>query len=527
MNIYFLGFALAVYITYIAVISKRYLHMLQLNSYMYSKYLRWYSKNFASEITVFSVLPAVSALLAAYGQYLAFAAVWLVIYSIFILTRRKTKEKKKFVFTNRIIRLCITTGILLAAISLCVLYVYNHYSSTAQAILLALAAMLGELKIFYPLLAKTINTPVEKLVNLYFYLDAKRILRQNKKLIIIGITGSYGKTSSKYIISRILSARYNVLMTPESYNTLMGVVITIRKHLKSTHEVFVVEMGAYKRGEIAEICRLVQPQYGLLTTIGPQHLDTFKSIDNIILAKYELVEAVKDGAAFLNFENEFIRERKSSGKYFSYGINNSSLSYWAENIKNDSRGSSFTFCTYNHVKIELKTQLLGSHNVLNIVAACAAALELGVKPDDICYAVRQIPPVPHRLELKGSPSGVSIIDDAFNSNPVGANEALNVLGGFDSPMRILITPGMIELSEREYEYNYKFGVKAASSCDFIIPVGIKRAKPILDGIRSCNYSEDKIYVARNLNEALEKMKAIAIPGSVVLFENDLPDNYEE
>lgn len=527
MNIYFLGFALAVYISYIAVISKRYLHMLQLNSYMYSKYLRWYSKNFASEITVFSVLPAAAVLLAAYGQYLAFAAAWLVVYTVLTLTRRKTKEKKKFVYTNRIIRLYITTGILLAVISLYILYAYNRCGGTAQAILLALAAILGELRIFYPLLAKTINTPVEKLVNLYYCMDAKRILKQNKKLVIIGITGSYGKTSSKYILSRILSARYNVLMTPESYNTLMGVVRTIREHLKATHEVFVVEMGAYKRGEIAEICKLVHPRYGLLTTIGHQHLDTFKSIDNIILAKYELVEAVKGGAAFLNFENEFIRERKGSGKYFSYGLNNSSLSYWAENVKIGSQGSSFTFCTYDNVKIELKTQLLGNHNVLNIVSACAVAMELGVKAEDICYAVRQIPPVPHRLELKGSPSGVSIIDDAFNSNPVGANEALNVLGGFDSPMRILITPGMIELSEREYEYNFKFGEKAAASCDFIILVGAKRSKPILDGIKNRDYPAEKIYVAKNLNEALEKMKTIAIPGSVVLFENDLPDNYEE
>ena len=524
---FFLSFALAVYILYIVVISKRYLHMLQLNSYMYQKYLRWFHKNFTVEVSLFSLLPVLSAMLIVFNQYLAFTIAWLIIYAALILTRRNSKEKKKFVYTNRIIRLYITTVILLAGLCLFTLYAYNHYSNIVLAILLALIAILGELKIIYPIMAKTINTPVEKLVNLYYYLDAKRLLKQNKNLIIIGITGSYGKTSSKYILSRILSAKYNVLMTPESYNTLMGVVRTVREHLKPTHEVFVVEMGAYKRGEIEEICRLVNPRYGLLTTIGYQHLDTFKSIDNIIKTKYELIDAVKDGTAFLNFENEFIQDKKSDGKYFSYGISDNCLSYWAENIRNDSRGSSFTLCTYNHVCIDLKTQLLGNHNVLNIVSACAIAMELGIGAEDICYAVKQIPPVPHRLELKGSPTGVSIIDDAFNSNPVGANEALNVLGKFDSPMRILITPGMIELNEREYEYNYKFGEKAAVSCDFIILVGIKRSKPILDGITSCNFPVKKIFVAKNLNEALEKMKEIAIPGSVVLFENDLPDNYDE
>lgn len=527
MNIFYLSFALAAYILYIVIISKRYLHMLQLNSYMYQKYLRWFQKNLSVEISLFSLLPILAALFIAFNQYLAFSIAWLVIYTYLIITRRNAKEKKKFVYTNRIIRLYVTIIILLTGLCLFAIYAYYHNSDIELAILLASIAIIGELKIIYALIAKTINTPVEKLVNLYYYLDARRILKQNKKLIIIGITGSYGKTSSKFILSRILSAKYNVLMTPESYNTLMGVVRTIREHLKPTHEAFVVEMGAYKRGEIEEICKLVNPQYGLLTTIGYQHLDTFKSIDNIIKTKYELVDAVKGGAAFLNFENEFIRDKKSDGKYFGYGINNNALSYWAENIRNDSRGSSFTLCTYNNARIELKTQLLGNHNVLNIVSACAVAMELGIKAEDICYAVKQIPPVPHRLELKGSTAGISIIDDAFNSNPVGAMEAVNVLSKFDSPMRILITPGMIELGKREYEYNHKFGEKAAMSCDYIILVGIKRSRPILDGITSCNFPSEKIYVAKNLNEALEKMKIIAIPGSVVLLENDLPDNYDE
>lgn len=526
MDFYYISFALVVYILYIILTSKRYLHMLQLNSYMNQKYLRWYKKNFTVEAGLLSLFPILSSFLAAFGEYLLFAIAWLVFYLVLFITRKKSIEKKKFVYTNRIKRLYVTIGILLILVSLSAVYVYYNSERFGLAILLAFIALSGELKIIYPLAAKTVNTPVEKLVNLYYYLDAKRILKQSKNLIIIGITGSYGKTSSKYILSRILSARYNVLMTPESYNTLMGVVRTVREHLRPVHEVFVVEMGAYKRGEIKEICDLVKPEYGLLTTIGPQHLDTFKSIDNIVKTKYELIEAVKNGTAFLNFENEFIRERKSGGKYLSFGINNKSLYYWAEDLRNDSRGSSFTFCTYKNERLELRTQLLGSHNILNIASACAVAMELGISAGDISYAVSQIPPVPHRLELKSSPSGISIIDDAFNSNPVGAMEAMNVLSKFESPMRMLITPGMVELGEREHEYNRKFGERAAKCCDYIILVGRKRAEPIIEGIRSIGFPEDKVFVAINLNEALEKMKETAIPGSVVLFENDLPDNYE-
>ncbi len=526
MNIIYFNIILLAYFMYLGLICKRYLHMLQLNSYMNLRYTRWFKNSFRNEIGAKSLLPILPIAFFILGQNIAFVLTWVMAYVYVIYKRKVGKEKKKFVFTVRVKRLCITILVQWIVLYALALYIYLDYNRIQLLILFISIYVLGELKISYVILANTINYPVEKLINLYYYWDAKNILQKNKKLLVIGITGSYGKTSSKYILSRLLSAKYNVLMTPESYNTLMGVIRTIREHLKPIHEIFVVEMGAKKNGDIREICQLVNPKYALITSIGYQHLETFKNIENIIKTKYELVNEVKNGVAFLNFENEFIKEKKSDGKYFSYGINNNSLSYWAENIIYNERGLRFILCNYKGERIEIKTKLLGIHNVLNIISACAIAMELGVLADEICYTVKQIPPVPHRLELTGSASGITVIDDAFNSNPEGASEALNVLSKFDSPMRILITPGMVELGEKEYEANYKFGKKAAASCDYIILVGVKRSKPILEGIQSLDFSKEKVYIANNLNEALEKMKTVAVSGSVVLLENDLPDNYE-
>jgi len=308
----------------------------------------------------------------------------------------------------------------------------------------------------------------------------------------------------------------------------MGVIKTIRTMLRPTHEVFICEMGAKKTGDIKEICDLVSPKFGLLTSIGPQHLETFKSVNNIISTKFELIDSLPEyGAAFLNFDNDYIRNKSTSKRLIAYGTREKGLQYWAEDISFSSRGSTFTFKTYKGQSIELTTKLLGLHNVLNIVAAGAVACELGMELESISFAVKLLKPVPHRLELKEQPGGVTVIDDAFNSNPEGAKAALEVLSKFESKNKILITPGMVELGDKEYEYNKEFGGLAARVCDYVILVGVKRAVPMKEGMEESNYPQDKLYVAKNLNDAINKMRTIAGEGSVVLFENDLPDTYNE
>ena len=152
------------------------------------------------------------------------------------------------------------------------------------------AAVLGAVSPFLVLAANFLNKPIEKAINRWFINDAKRILKSCPDLTVIGVTGSYGKTSVKFILKTLLEARFNVLATPESYNTPMGVVITVRNHLRATHEVFVCEMGARHVGDIKEICDIVHPNHGIITSVGPQHLETFFTLDNVKKTKFYVCE---------------------------------------------------------------------------------------------------------------------------------------------------------------------------------------------------------------------------------------------
>jgi len=319
------------------------------------------------------------------------------------------------------------------------------------------------------------------------------------------------------------------MMTPASYNTTMGVVRTIREQLKPVHEVFIVEMGAKNKGDIKEICDLVKPRYGLITSIGPQHLETFKSIENVIATKFELADAIPaDGKVFLNFSNEYIYNKKTGKNITAYALEKiEGANCWAENIKVSSKGTSFDLCTDTGLRLPLVTQLLGTHNVLNIVGACSIALELGVSPERIARGVGKITPVPHRLELKKITPEYIIIDDAYNANPEGAREAFAVLKNFQGYNKILVTPGLIELGELEDQLNYQLGTQAAGVFDKIILVGKKQTEAIYKGISDSGYDMDMVYVAENLKDALMELNQTSLSPKLVLFENDLPDDYEK
>ena len=202
----------------------------------------------------------------------------------------------------------------------------------------------------------------------------------------------------------------------------------------------------------------------------------------------------------------------------------SGTDYYADNIFVSENGTQFTVHNGNEEK-QFATKLIGSHNVQNIVGAIAVANTLGVPFADLVMPVKRLECVPHRLQIiKGT--NKTIIDDAFNSNPTGAKAALDTLAVFEG-FKILVSPGMVELGEKEYELNKRFGEQAAEICDFVIAVGERQAVPIVDGLKAKGYPEEKTYVAKNLNEALAKVENIKTGGEkkIVLLENDLPDNY--
>lgn len=509
-------------LAYAAVKVRAQVHMLQLNSYRNERYARWLRKNPARLFLTRDLLPLLAIPLLAAGYVAAGLAVWTAAHVVLVLTYPRTAEKKKLVYTFRIKRL-------LAGVALLVLIPLAVSASSLPGLLgtLAVAYLLP----FVPVLAANIlMRPVEKAVERYYINDAKARLRAMKGLTVVGLTGSYGKTSTKNVLAKILAARYDVLMTPESYNTTMGVVRTIRELLRPTHEVFVVEMGAMQPGDIRELCAIAPPTHAVLTAIGEQHLETFKTLENIKKTKYEIVEAVPaGGTAYLNYDDENVRSlpRATGKKHVYYGMASDAVDYYGYNVRFDASGTSFTVRTPGGGEGEFTTRLLGRHNISNILAGIAVATELGMELKTIARAVRDLRPVEHRLSIVRHPNGVTVLDDAFNSNPVGARMALEVLGEFAGRQKILVTPGMVELGPRHHELNKAFGAQAAKVCDQVILVGQRQTAPIREGLAEAGYPPERLAVVRNLAEAVQRMQALVADGDVVLFENDLPDTYNE
>ncbi|MDE6427989.1 MAG: UDP-N-acetylmuramoyl-tripeptide--D-alanyl-D-alanine ligase, partial [Muribaculaceae bacterium] len=289
--------------------------------------------------------------------------------------------------------------------------------------------------------------PVEKRINQKYVDDAARIIASMPDLKVIGITGSYGKTSTKHYLQRILSEKFSVCMTPGSFNTTMGVVRTIREYLKPYDQVFICEMGAKQPGDIKEICDLVHPVCGIVTAVGPQHLESFKTIENVQRTKFELIDSLPaDGLAIINDDFPFVANRPVSNvEAIRYGVKGRpEIQYWVDDINYSASGTDFTIWSHDAEPLRLHTQLVGECNVSNLVAAVIVGLRLGVSREQIAYAVEKIEQVEHRLSIKRLPGNVTIIDDAFNSNPTGSAMALDVLAAMPGT-RVIITPGMIEL----------------------------------------------------------------------------------
>jgi len=493
------------------------MHMFQLNSYQIKSHILRIRDN--KERFIPNIIFPLISVIALFISGLPRCIFLCIVFLLAVIVSLPKKAKKPLVYTPRVKRQFITIVVIsVVAETLSALFggiEYVYYSSICLFLLAPVIIMISAI----------INKPIEKSISLSFVNDAKKILGSMNNMKIIGVTGSYGKTSVKYYLNTLLKAKYNVLMTPGSFNTPMGVVRTIREYLKASDEVFVCEMGARHVGDIKEICDIVHPHDGIITSIGPQHLETFKSLDNIKSTKFELADSVSDGGIlFANMDDENIRSYMGTRTHIGYSIKNES-EYKAEDISVSERGTTFTVVTKNNEKCEYTTKLIGEHNVLNIVGAIAVANTYGIPMEALKPQVRKLECVPHRLELKDNGMAV-IIDDAYNSNPTGAKAALDVLGIFDG-YRILVTPGMVELGEKQNELNKQFGKQATKVSDYIILVGKKQAEPIYEGIKEENYPETNVYIANDINDAISKAYEINSMGKkkFILLENDLPDNY--
>lgn len=507
---------------YTLFLTMRYnMHMFQLNGYKNDEHINWIKKNLRQQWLLFFGL-----CLGILRVVFPFLFLDILIYLTLLLdilvyrAMRRLNTKKKLVYTARVKRMIATIIVLLLAIMTAVAIVFKLTPVTGVCMILI------SLQLFMNIIANIINHPIEAMISNYYINDAKKMLSERKDLKVIGVTGSYGKTSMKFYLQTLLQGKYSVLVTPGNFNTPLGVTITVRNYLKPTHEIFICEMGARRVGEIKEVCDIAKPDLGIITSVGPQHLETFFSMENIQKTKFELADAVKDkGMIFLNGDNDYIQEKAKDykDKTFYYSTKEGE-GYCAKDVVVSQFGTEFTVVTPSLEEERFNMKLIGAHNVINVVGAIAVANSLGMSLKELKIPVRRIQPVEHRMQMREH-GLVTIIDDAYNSNPVGSKAAVETLAMFEG-IRILITPGMVELGDKEEEYNYKFGGYAAACCDYVLLVGKKHTEPIKRGLLDTGFPEDKCQVYEKLEDAMSYAYSIKGQGhKYILLENDLPDNY--
>lgn len=440
--------------------------------------------------------------------YLYVFGILISLISLFITDKTTLKLK----VTNRIKRMIIT---------IIVIYII--------LIILPLKLSLS-LTLFNPfivIISNFINFPVETLIRKKYIKNAKKKLK-DLDLVKIAITGSYGKTSTKNIISSILESKYICLKTPKSFNTIMGITKVINKSLYNTHEVFVCEMGATHKKEIEQMTKLINPSIAIITDIGPQHLDSFKTVNNVLDAKFELIDNMNsDGYAILNGDNCLIKERKITNikNIIYYGLKETNDIY-ATNIKVINGITKFSVYYKKELYIDIETKLLGEHNIKNILAMLATTIilngthNLNIEKENLREEIKELNPTKHRLSYKKI-DNIHLYDDSYNSNIVGFEKAVDVIK--NTPYKkIIITPGIVDCGKKTKELN-------------------ELTTKYIEGVFDDIYVIDN-YSGRFIYKKLEHLKQVHLFPSFfdayqdviskykteeisLLIENDLPDNY--
>lgn len=515
-----------------------FLHLFQLETYKLDRFGRWVAANVSSVVVRRSHVVGVALLAAAGAGFSLYSPRWVAAAVLpawalaFISSKRyrSDREKKPLAFTARMTRLAVATG-LVAALPAVVGGVIGWSTGDASGFFWYLLGLFVA-DFGAPLWVATgagLTTPIETTIQEGFKRQARQHLRRRDDLKIVGITGSYGKTSTKFILSEILRQKYNVLSTPSSYNTPMGICLVVNEKLRPEHQVLVLEYGIRYEGDIRELVDIAQPDTSVVTTVGIAHLETMGSIDNIAQEKGDLVELTRPGGpAILNADDERVNAmaERAPGPVWRVSLNDApEADLTARNVHYSTDGTSFVITDDTGAEAEFRTRLLGRHNVMNILLAVAVGRSMGLRLRAMAHAVRRIEPIEHRLALR-TEGEITVIDDAFNSNPVGARNAVEILGQMDG-RRIIVTPGMVELGERQWGENKTLGGHIAEhGIDLAVLIGEEQTAAIQEGLDEAGFPSENVRVFGSLFDAQEFLNTYLEPGDVVLYENDLPDQYE-
>jgi UDP-N-acetylmuramoyl-tripeptide--D-alanyl-D-alanine ligase len=502
-----------------------YLHIFQQEEYDGSRFLPWLvrTRSIDRRLSIAIIVLGIAELAAQrYTFWITLLAA--AAFIIFFLREDDPRRsaKKKLVLTARAKRILGGAVILAVVIGCAVGALHAPLLSWLVAIhLLPVLLVLSNLAL----------TPVEAGIQRKFWQEAHDKLLKLEPTII-GITGSFGKTSVKHILGHVLDMNAPALVTPGSVNTPMGISRIVRERLETRHRFFVCEMGAYGPGSIARLCRLAPPDIAVITAVGYAHYERFKSLDVVARTKLELAEAVvaKGGKVVMAEQVlEFEPARSFQARHGAHLIvvgrgDKADLRVLA--IRQTAAGTE-TDVAWRGEPHTLSAPIYGEHHGMNLALAFATAVAMGIPIENIVLSLRTTPQIKHRLEVKREPNGAVIIDDAYNSNPVGFASglaALDHLRGQDG-RRILVTPGMVELGAAHDTEHAKIGTLAGAHVDVLLPVVPERIAPMISAYKAAN-PVGLVIPCDNFAGAQTWLSANLRAGDTVLLENDLPDLYE-
>ncbi|MBD5405582.1 UDP-N-acetylmuramoyl-tripeptide--D-alanyl-D-alanine ligase [bacterium] len=466
-----------------------------------------------------------------YKNYIIDMSVLSLIFLIFAFIQinpMSATSKKKLVLTlraKRILYLSIIIDAVLAGIIFYTLHTLKNYCLCEDVgYLLLLIQVIPFMLIVSNILLK----PFELLVRHKYVKEAEKRLNEVNP-IVIGITGSFGKTSTKNILHHIVSSVAPTLTTARSINTLMGITQVIRSDLKKNHKYFIVEVGTSAKGKIKKICSLIKPKFGILTAVGFAHFANFKNQESLAKEKMDLIKSVNsnNGVSVINtlqVDKKFIPDMANL-IFLSDTVENKNT-YKISNIKQDINGVNFVL-SFGGKNYKIEAPIFGLHQANNISMAIILAFKLGIPTDTIIASLKTLKQVEHRLEVKKQPNGITIIDDGFNSNVDGFVSALNTLRTLANNGRaILITPGMVELGKKHKEHHIRVAKEALLKCDIVIAVVPERIKDFVDTFKNSMNKNQQLILVGSFKEALAWTTKNAKKGDVILYENDLPDLFE-
>jgi UDP-N-acetylmuramoyl-tripeptide--D-alanyl-D-alanine ligase len=469
--------------------------------------------------------------------------------------KRNLQRKQHIVWTRKAQILLMFSFILVVLSSLII-------SGVKPLLFFTISLLLTQISPIFILASNLLFKPLEAYQKNKIFAAARSKRKKFQDLQVIAIVGSYAKTSTKNMLYTLLWKDFKVVKTPKSYNTELSIARSILSDLKENTEIYICEMDAYHQGEISRLCSIAQPTSGIITAIGPQHLERFGSLKTLAKTQFELGEylanrkAIKsslregksdeaisqelrsphpkgtthfvvacyardDAMLFLNHKDEWSVKLADDLNQPITFFNNST--HFISNRKEGEHGQTFTI-HLGKEKTEISLPLKGEHNAINFLASAVIAYSFGLPIKTIKERAKLILPTDHRLEIRQM-GNITILDNTYNANPKAALASLELLGSYKDVQKIIITPGFVELGKDHTHQHQEFAKVAGEVVDEFIVVGENAKKPIIQGLKDAGFSAEHIHSVETTAKALAHLSTITQGKSVVLLENDLPDQY--